>query len=841
MRPNSPVRGDIAAHVQLRRICALCLSAHLLTGAAAAQTAIGIPNPAAAANTARPVNGSGHAIILTVPVMDASANLGDILLSVDASDRMTVSSGRLLALLSTVLKPDATEQLRQALATVPAIGPDDLTPLHYAMHYNPQTIALELTIPTAMRAARAIQLAPDDSRILGNFETPAQFSAYLNLRGSIDYVDEGAQPGLGTPALFFDGATRYRGVVLESQATWQPGVVGPDFQRRGTRLVYDDLPDLTRWTVGDLQTIARGFQSAPDIAGISLLRSYSALQPQSVARPTGLQSFSLERPSTVEVLVNGRLARRLRLDPGAYDLRDFPFVEGANDIRLNILDDAGRTQALDFNFFADSSQLAEGLSEFGYYAGIAAPPGIGGPQYSSDWRMTGFYRRGISNRLTLGANFQADRRTQMTGLEATFATPIGVFGSDLAASHSGDAGALASRLTYQGQWQHQDGTADMLNLSASLWSGRFSAVATITPDTPYSSELAAAYSHTFSPDFYAGIDLHYARARQPGADFFTNRINVGWRVTQSLALTADLLYQRDAGAGRDEAAFLLSVKMRLDPDSSARADVDSRDRMARLSYQMTHGEGAGAYNLAADAERTDTHTGFSGSADYSASMAELSADHTHSLGVNGAMPDSRTALHIGTSLAFADGAISMGRPINDSFAIVSRHKSLGDAPVLLDPSPYGYTASTGVLGTATEPAMASYSEKTILIDAPDAPPGFDLGSGSFRLFPPYRSGYRLQVGSDYSVTVVGRLLDEAGAPLPLAAGTATELAQPQHAPIALFSNRDGRFGLAGVKPGRWRIAMSSNPARAYDLIVPADAVGAWKAGDLAPSQSGEQP
>ena len=47
-----------------------------------------------------------------------------------------------------------------------------------------------------------------------------------------------------------------------------------------------------------------------------------------------------------------------------------------------------------------------------------------------------------------------------------------------------------------------------------------------------------------------------------------------------------------------------------------------------------------------------------------------------------------TSIHVG-DITLPDGVVSMGRPIYDSFAIVRGHASLHDAPILVDPSPFG--------------------------------------------------------------------------------------------------------------------------------------------------------
>jgi outer membrane usher protein len=178
----------------------------------------------------------------------------------------------------------------------------------------------------------------------------------------------------------------------------------------------------------------------------------------------------------------------------------------------------------------------------------------------------------------------------------------------------------------------------------------------------------------------------------------------------------------------------------------------------------------------------------------------------------------------------------MGRPIYDSFAIVRGHPALDGANIYVDPSPFGFTANTGILGAATQPSLSSYAERTITVDAPEAPAGYDIGQGSFRVFPPYRSGYLLQVGSDYMVTALGRLINRDGEPVSLVTGSATELAHPEREALTIFTNRDGRFGAVGLAPGRWRIQMNDDLRSSYVIEVPADAEGILRVGDLSPSE-----
>ena len=105
-------------------------------------------------------------------------------------------------------------------------------------------------------------------------------------------------------------------------------------------------------------------------------------------------------------------------------------------------------------------------------------------------------------------------------------------------------------------------------------------------------------------------------------------------------------------------------------------------------------------------------------------------------------------------------------------------------------------------------------------------PWFGTGLGTFTaIFPAYRSGYVLEVGSDYNVTLVGTMLNSDGQLVTLVAGQATELAHPDRPPVTLFTNRQGRFGASGLAPGKWRIQMLDQNKSVYIVTIAKDAVG----------------
>ncbi len=804
--------------------------------AAGAVTAGVADAPSAPAARSQPLNPTGRAIVLTVPAKDGSVYLGDMQLTIGADDSLSFPAARVTQLLGPLLNPDILDALTATLAGKVTVGPADFANSGIRVEYDPRRLELNFIIPAEQRATRRLSVTPLDRDLVGTVVPPQDFSAYVNVRSSIDLIEDGTSTGFSDPIFLLDGAVRLGPVVAESDAIWVPGNQNTDFQRIGSRLVYDDLDHLIRFTAGDLDTQVRGFQSSPDIAGISISRSYNILNPQQIIRPRGDRTFRLERPSTVEVIVNGQQVRRLQLAPGNYNLRDFPFAQGANDIRLNVLDDTGRTEVLRFNIFLDQTQLAKGLTEFSFNAGVRAPLEPDGPDYTDDWVVSGFVRHGLSDFVTLGANFQADDFVQMGGVEGVFATPLGSFGTQFAYSRAKGVGdGVALQATFQRLIQHGDGQADTFNLYFEHRSRHFAPVSFFLTENPYEFEVGGGYTHAFSSDFYGGIDARFSKGRGLNPDVHSYRISSGLRLSPRINLTMEGRYENDARG--EEFSGFLSLNVRIGKSSSIRTEYDSRDNRARASYQTIQGTGVGSYNLTADVERSDFGSGVNVNANYFTNRAELGFSHFGVFdGDFGSSQNQRSSFRLGSSIALAGGTLSVGRPIYDSFAIVKPHRSLKDAEVIVEPTPFGYTANSGVLGAGTMPGLSSYSERTIPIDVANAPVGTDIGQGSFKLFPSYRSGYLLEVGSDYNVTALGTMLDIDGQPVGLVTGTATELAKPDRPAVTVFTNRQGRFGATGLAPGQWRIQMLDAKKSTYIVDIPEDAQGIVRLGDITPEE-----
>jgi outer membrane usher protein len=816
--------------------CAACLIGGGVAGAETGSDTVAGTASAVVVTQARVpagvLNPSGRSMQVVAPLNDRGVYLGDVEIQVGADDSISVAAMQVVETLARLMDPVALESLRSVATPGVFLPISRFAELGVPLTFDPALLSLEAEIPTSMRARRSIGLADLDRSVYGEFLSPEPFSAYVNFRAAADYVHEGSSTGFGDTFILMNGAMRFGGFVLESEGNWTSGDRG--FSRDGTRLVYDDIERLNRWTAGDLLPQGRGFQGFSNMAGLSMERAYGLLDPQRNTTPRGGRTFTVDREATVEAYVNGRVVRTMRLQPGTYDVSDFPFVQGSNDIQLVISDGTGYRDVVSFSLFVDRTQLAAGLSEYGLYAGVASERTPGEISYTEDLAVSGFYRRGVRDNLTAGGNFQYFDDGSLVGAEIVWGSPIGTIGGDFAFSDNPNVGdGWAANLSFERLVQDAGGFGGSSFIAAfEARSRHFGSPTQLAPENRYEYNASMSYNRSFGDSSFVGGQVRYAKARDGFEDEMGARVSYGRRVNDLTNVVLDLDWTE--GGFAEGTSARISLVRRFGSSGSMRASYDTRSERARVGYQQSSGGGVGAWSVAGAIEAGRDDLGFNGAGAYAANRADLGIAHntTYTLDTD-EVSDQRTSLRAATSIAFAGGRFAVGRPITDSFAIVAAHDRSVDIEV--EPTRDGYFARSGALGPALYGQMGSYTPRSIIFDAPDAPPGYDVGQGAARVLPPYRAGYSITVGSDYGVTALGRLLDERGEPVVLLAGMAVEIGGEGRR-VEVFTNRMGAFGASGLKAGRWRIEMPGQPPLVYELDIPDSPNGIARMGDVRPSR-----
>jgi outer membrane usher protein len=189
-------------------------------------------------------------------------------------------------------------------------------------------------------------------------------------------------------------------------------------------------------------------------------------------------------------------------------------------------------------------------------------------------------------------------------------------------------------------------------------------------------------------------------------------------------------------------------------------------------------------------------------------------------------------LELETAVAFADGYFALTRPITNSFVLIAPHPNLEGYPILLNPAQDLYEAKVDQLGAGVIPDLVPYQVSKLLVDAPELPLGYDLGPSSYTLFPSYRSGTLIRVGSAATVFLRGTLVNAECEAIGLETFEVIALDNPDWEPITFFTNRVGRFAAPSFQPGQYEIRQLGQPAITTQFTIPESTTGLYNLGTL---------
>ncbi|MGG6241886.1 fimbria/pilus outer membrane usher protein [Nodosilinea sp. AN01ver1] len=730
-----------------------------------------------------------------------------------------VQAGPILDKTASILQPDLQNQLVAIADSDGYLPLDQLQQLGIAVVFDQTQLELYLQIPAALRRTNVVGtygLPPEAADAL----PVSSVSGYLNVLAGQDVVWSGAGAGRQPLRLALDGALNLSGWVLEGRANVTEGGA-PGFSRGDVRLIHDDPLNALRYIAGDLSIPVSGaFQTVVPLGGISVSRNYS-LQPYRVTRPTGEFTFFLERPSRVEIYLNGVRVQQLQLEAGPQDIRNLALSTGTNDIQLVITDDLGQVQRLDFATALAGNLLAPGLQQFSYNLGFPTRTLGGQRQYQwNEPQLALAHRWGVNSTLTLGGYAQLTPSYQMVETDGVWASAVGNWGWDVAASHRGDLGTgLAMRLQYELPPSPQDTANRSLRLAAEYRSDRFTTLGALGPSTDWLT-LSGSYSQRIFDDTSLNVGGSYRLGRN-GPDSYTANLGLSRSFGNGLSGSVNINHSRNQQGQAETRAFLgLSWLMSQQRQSvSLNTAASSTEMMSsRLSWSRNPARRLQSPGLSLDLSRGSSGSNLSGRLNYTDYRFDLGLTQDISWAAgSGAANSNTTRLTFGTALVFADGHFGWSRPVTNSFVLVVPRDRWRGQTIGVNPSQEGYGAVVDGFGPAVLPDLQPYYVSRVRLDAPEAPLGYDLGTDEYVVMPSYRSGTLIMAGTEATAFVRGTLVDEAGVALGLQAGEVVSLSDADWAAQPLFTNRTGRFALLGFTPGRYEIRLRDRAPLQFEI------------------------
>lgn len=715
-----------------------------------------------------------------------------------------VEAEPLLETLQNFLPASMLASLRQEINAKHVLAIASLDRRGITTSFDEKNLDLIVNIPAAIRERTGVTVNSSLKPQYRNVAESAFYSGYLNARVTQAYVyphleaAQSRQPLQSNLAL----VNNIGGVVVESGETYTEHSTIP-WRRDDSRVVVDSEKNMLRLTAGDLQFPFTGYQSSIPMGGISVTRQFS-IQPYTVTRPLNATELNLKRPSTVEVFVNGIFVTKMHLQAGPVDIKDFPLASGLNNVEVRITDDFGQTETVQLAMLFDAQLLREGLHQYSYNVGAPSQSTLRDRIYDSHNITSSFYHRyGVTNKLTLGINFQANEGQRLAGLEKTWMNGLGLVQSDFAGEW--DKGARpewAAHLRYR-SLEYRRGQLQLMrySLESEFKDNHFGGLNVIAPINPYAWSFDAYAVRALPWQLSAGIGYKYQISRTEDPD--RREIRADLSKNWSSSWRTGINYSFSRGPITEHRAFVSVTWMEQSGRYYANATYDYPSKQARVDVTRNPLAPYNDVRFTAGAQKSPELKQADLQAELIGSRVTARLDQ-QSLDPKDSAKYNQSSLSLGSALVWTDSAIGISRPVTESFVILPKKKQLSGFSIPINNNGEYPEAEANAWGPAVLPSLLSYSIVPVSIDGSSLPLGYSVGREFWAAKPSYKSGVTILIGGDAKLIAMGSLTSKNGKALALVSGEVYD-GSGRATGSTFFTNRKGQFMIENLKPGRYTL------------------------------------
>jgi outer membrane usher protein len=699
------------------------------------------------------------------------------------------------------------------------------------------SVELQIKPQSMTRRMRSLLSAVDGQTnvIPEHLAEPATVSAYANLYTGVSVDPQAPAANATHTNLRAETVLNINGFVLENQHTYRSGNKST-WVRDYTRLVIDDAENEHRYQIGDITVQSRNFQNGLTLGGVQLLQDLIWTDSQT-SRPQGNYTFTLDSDAEIKVYQDGILTQTTRLAAGEHKLSELNATQG-NQIELHITDTFGKTSTRTFTHFSDSRLLAPDISRYALSVGVPARRGMDAIQYDTKHPVaSGYYQQGIDENLTVGIDAQTDGTTHQVGADAIWATPVGNISAGISQSHGKNQQGQAMRLQINSRppsvipQKNQTIQLPSWSIAAEQYSQGFQRVTGSPQETaipPAKRQLNAGISQTLGKHLGASVSASKTEYFNAPATHSTT-IGLNANIGKYFNMSVNAMKGNNS-FGKEDKSMNISFSIPLESTKSGRYQSLSgsyydRDGSTRLDYRLggvVGGHGRDALSSAVNLQSKAGKTALGADMSFQDEQFELNASLSPS--INPPKTDYHLQANVNTAVVFADGALALSKPIQDSFALLEAPADL-EYPMAakqgqtvferddddLHQPPKRYDALMQPDGNAVLGNISAYQVQHISTDSAVLPDTYDLNETEFDLMPDYKSGYRLKVGGKPGSKLVLTLLDKQGTAFALQGGQLVNESTKKNASIKFFTDQQGVAEISPLQAGRYRIELFSKP------------------------------
>ncbi len=696
----------------------------------------------------------------------------------------------------------------------------ELRALGLTASFTPADLSIKLSIPANLRKQQDLDFYVNlpAKEYIG----PSWFSGYTNLYMSRLFDSDQltgkkdanfSDPTLGRVEQVFN----FGGVALDMRGTYTEHADYP-WMRGNFRLIKDYEPKAMRWMVGDFEFPLDMFQNSVSLGGVLVFKEYS-IDPFLVPFPQSETEFFLDTPSRVEVFINGRFMQTLYLPAGRHNIRNLPIQQGANEVKLLVTDQFGKTQTLIFPFITDFELLDRSLHRFAYAYGRKKTLDGGNFEYG-DNAASFFHQYGLTKNITIGANGQGDDFQKVYGARIYYGTPYGLFGLNWAQSNSelnGTGNAYAFRYRTISDYR------SIFRLQITQMNQNYGALGITNPNNIFDRSAQLGWTKYLSDSLSMSLGGTYEFHRDSLGDRRTYFALLTKRFTHNMDGSLQYSEFRDpVNSNGDRRLFVTLQWIDGSFNNSFFASHDTQFNTSQLLWSHNPGRDVGRNIAHALYNENPTTRTYQAGLGYIGYRGILEMEQRHQTDKDEVLPNRNlTRLAASTSLAYTKNGIGFTRPVAEAFALVKPTGALKDHYVEVNPTSKNPRAIADKWGPAIIPDMQSYYADTLYLQTPDPLASSLFSQNTFRVRPTYKSGVGITVAGNLAVMLSGRLVprNPKSPPWSLKTGILTPLAGGDKKAIEFFTNKTGEFYAESVAPGEYELQLDDQSTK-YKFQVP---------------------
>jgi len=670
--------------------------------------------------------------------------------------------------------------------------------------WDMETLTYSIFTPGEYTTLKGLDFSPQTPFDDKNWLKPPFVSGVVNF--NVTGTANITQAGTTLPAAvsanallnIFSVAIESSGSMTYSSPTWS-------WYFSNARAVYD-LPGIEgRLYAGMVGGEGIGYQSRPEIYGISLHNIENFSRYDRNYSPS--TSFTLQKPSTVRIKINGNVVRSMNLDMGNYRIYDLPFAYGLNDFELEV--DEGKSAEGTIIYrpakkyvSVETGLLVGGKTDYGFSAGI-------GRSEPTQPFISAFLRHGFQSDLTIAGNIQADARSILTGLGVVSGTDIGgiIFNAGALTSWDGRADPFAFSVDLEYHFSlPAKPKAPGFGVAFGYSSKGFSVPQPISTITIPDAVLSASthFGGSISRTTSYGMSAQWKRILSSSlSDTATIATNMGFAISKNAALTLSAGVTFVTGEDPDYSlAFALNAS---DPRKPGRqiGYTQPNDGTTAITFndQLPFLDDIGyGLRFSNPLGGVSENSSIALSSGFDTQFFTLSGTGGISYGGLLPSPSGIITTNLSTALSFAGSSFAISKPLYDSFIVFDPDKTTGRMPV-------AFTVDTGARlishGFPVAAPLGSYRKQRVSMDFPEADADVSATIPQIALSSGYRSGFLFKAGLERRFYVSGYLIDASGKPISFVAGDVmkddgTMLDQT-------FTDDAGMFQVFGLTNGTYSI------------------------------------